>query len=1022
MQGPGCGLAAERRADSSKAKNSMGRASLLTLLLVCLASIPTISLAQDGTPGQCCNGGTTCPTPATGKAMFECSRNEWDRITQYPPWEWYQHGPTLAIDKQCQGGTNAYKACINDVDCGGGICAMPQISARDYMKNYMSCCRHCTWDMLYPAAAPIQFTKTPLAADNALYSTVQLMDCSNFAAEFDSMDVNNDGSLSADEFESTSTGWFSKTPMKQMAAQAMLNATLTTWTVDFNKDDVISMEEYIVLRHFWTPVLLGSTAPAVETGTLAGGPLGGLYMDDATTSVWVTTANNMLLNLYLNNSWPAAKTRQPRSSEENEMKKTADLDGSKRISLEEHYFRHFADIDKSGRLERWEFDLSLYNAEGLAPTRAPPLSFDDHDLDGNAVISWLERKRIFADNNPKDGALNYEEWRTADYPMAYGPFQGHTKGGRSIQSHEYMNYMLYHDCTVRGSLAYSRPLSSFPWDASCPLVITVHDQGEFGPFTLNPGGLAEVEGPSAAVGGYAVRAWENITARLLWSYKMEFVDREASARRNLDSYRIAGPDVANREFRLALLTEQDTVPPDWTCSESIWVDDGFVVSVNSEPVRADLYLIAGKLVISSHFVNFFCTLFFTVLFVGHIIWILEHRGNKEVFRPFYGEGVMDGLWWSIVTQTTVGYGDKAPGTGPGKVFAIFWMLFGLIMFGVFSGQVTVFLEDETAVNNIAGPNSIAGFRVGVLEKNKPLQIFQVYGFTPSYFNTLEEAFSDLEDKKIDALVASRADILNFYNTPREKNGGLKPALVNCGNPFKIVGFAIPPEALTQAQPAVRVCGYGRGVYATTYLTAAVNQAIRNMTRDNSLAAISSEEADTLNPPAVEEGSECEEGTKFNIPLIVAALLLLLLYTALIILTDNEKAQKLMHSIFAPSSAEEHPQSEDRPHSTPSDGEADSDQLKSKPKKDLQNGDMPPTLSQEHADEMIESAKRLGVFSAMQATDVRRMQREMKEQRFLMERMLKFFAVCSGLVLCSLAAMAGILIVIWGDQIQVANYD
>eukprot|EP00961_Rhodomonas_salina_P106238 1430709-Rhodomonas_salina.1 len=63
-----------------------------------------------------------------------------------------------------------------------------------------------------------------------------------------------------------------------------------------------------------------------------------------------------------------------------------------------------------------------------------------------------------------------------------------------------------------------------------------------------------------------------------------------------------------------------------------------------------------------------------------------------------------------------------------------------------------------------------------------------------------------------------------------------------------------------------------------------------MTRDNSLAAISSEEADTLNPPAVEDGSECEEGTKFNIPLIVAALLLLLLYTALIILTDNEKAQ------------------------------------------------------------------------------------------------------------------------------------
>lgn len=44
----------------------------------------------------------------------------------------------------------------------------------------------------------------------------------------------------------------------------------------------------------------------------------------------------------------------------------------------------------------------------------------------------------------------------------------------------------------------------------------------------------------------------------------------------------------------------------------------------------------------------------------------------------------------------------------------------------------------------------------------------------------------------------------------------------CG--VQIVGFAIPPEALTQAQPAVRVCGYGRGVYATTYLTAVCSHA------------------------------------------------------------------------------------------------------------------------------------------------------------------------------------------------------
>ena len=31
--------------------------------------------------------------------------------------------------------------------------------------------------------------------------------------------------------------------------------------------------------------------------------------------------------------------------------------------------------------------------------------------------------------------------------------------------------------------------------------------------------------------------------------------------------------------------------------------------------------------------------------MGHIIWFLERWQNENVFRPFYGEGVMDGLWY-----------------------------------------------------------------------------------------------------------------------------------------------------------------------------------------------------------------------------------------------------------------------------------------------------------------------------------------------------------------------------------------
>ena len=55
----------------------------------------------------------------------------------------------------------------------------------------------------------------------------------------------------------------------------------------------------------------------------------------------------------------------------------------------------------------------------------------------------------------------------------------------------------------------------------------------------------------------------------------------------------------------------------------------------------------------------------------------------------------DALWWAIVTITTIGYGDKYPVTGEGRVFAVFLMLAGVGLFGTFTGFVSSwFVEDD----------------------------------------------------------------------------------------------------------------------------------------------------------------------------------------------------------------------------------------------------------------------------------------------------------------------------------------
>ena len=76
-----------------------------------------------------------------------------------------------------------------------------------------------------------------------------------------------------------------------------------------------------------------------------------------------------------------------------------------------------------------------------------------------------------------------------------------------------------------------------------------------------------------------------------------------------------------------------------------------------------------------------------VIFVfGFFLWLVERRHNKFQFRPGL-LGLFDGLWWSAVTMTTVGYGDKAPKTNLGKTIALIWMFTAVIIISSFTAGI-----------------------------------------------------------------------------------------------------------------------------------------------------------------------------------------------------------------------------------------------------------------------------------------------------------------------------------------------
>ena len=80
------------------------------------------------------------------------------------------------------------------------------------------------------------------------------------------------------------------------------------------------------------------------------------------------------------------------------------------------------------------------------------------------------------------------------------------------------------------------------------------------------------------------------------------------------------------------------------------------------------------------------------------IAILEFEKGHETNIKTAG----DALWWSFVTITTVGYGDKYPITAGGRIVAVTLMVAGVGLFGTFTGFVASWFlgsrEEEDAKN------------------------------------------------------------------------------------------------------------------------------------------------------------------------------------------------------------------------------------------------------------------------------------------------------------------------------------
>ena len=189
-------------------------------------------------------------------------------------------------------------------------------------------------------------------------------------------------------------------------------------------------------------------------------------------------------------------------------------------------------------------------------------------------------------------------------------------------------------------------------------------------------------------------------------------------------------------------------------------------------IRADRHPGILTLVVSLFEKNkliIFLVLFLLIIIAGHLIWLAERSDKKWTtkFHRNYFPGVLDGMYWALVTASTVGYGDFVPKKWIGKALSGILIIIFLPLFGFLIASLSSDLTLYNLKIDIQGPEDLIGKRVGVI-KGTTSDEYMHEAFSEIFkFEDAIQMYKALEVDAVDALVYD-APVLRFYANTKGK--------------------------------------------------------------------------------------------------------------------------------------------------------------------------------------------------------------------------------------------------------------
>lgn len=285
-------------------------------------------------------------------------------------------------------------------------------------------------------------------------------------------------------------------------------------------------------------------------------------------------------------------------------------------------------------------------------------------------------------------------------------------------------------------LTISLPAQSIS-TSNAPLQVAVYDAPPFGSME------------DSTFQGLMVAIWEDIAKELNWEYEYTLTDMNSllvGLQEKRFDVGLGAISITPSRERLVDFTQ--AVNPSGT---------GIAVAAQNKKMRFRSY---WKPILVSLF-ELISLLLVVLLVSGTIVWWVEARQIKEP-SPKNISNIADALWWSAVTMTTVGYGDKVPVSRFGKILGIVWIFMSIILLSLFTANASAIFTAAKLESPIQSVNDLKNSKVGAAAKSSGEEYLKREEIAYQAYDDIKMAVDAMLNKEIDCVV-SNVPVLQYLN-------------------------------------------------------------------------------------------------------------------------------------------------------------------------------------------------------------------------------------------------------------------